>query len=58
MSVNAPAEDKCNDKMYSFYEELERVFDQSPKYYMKIVIGDFNARVGRERMYFRTENCE
>jgi hypothetical protein len=25
---------------------------------MKIVIGDFNARVGRERMYFRTENCE
>jgi hypothetical protein len=32
----------------SLYEELERVFDKFPKYHMKIALGDFNAKVGRE----------
>jgi hypothetical protein len=35
----------------SFYEELEHVFDKFPKYHMKILIGDFNARVGREDIF-------
>jgi hypothetical protein len=29
-------------------KELERVFDKFPKYHMKILLGDFNAKVGRE----------
>jgi hypothetical protein len=29
----------------SFYEELELVFDKFPKYDMKILLGDFNAKV-------------
>jgi exonuclease III len=32
----------------SFYEELERAFEKFPKYRMKILLGDFNANVGRE----------
>jgi endonuclease/exonuclease/phosphatase family metal-dependent hydrolase len=32
----------------SFYEELERVFNKFPKYHMKILLGDFYAKVGRE----------
>jgi hypothetical protein len=32
----------------SLYEELERAFDKFPKYHMKILLGDFNAEVGRE----------
>jgi exonuclease III len=32
----------------SFYEELERVLDKFPKYHMKILLGDFNAKVGRK----------
>jgi hypothetical protein len=32
----------------SFYEELERVFDKFPKYHMHILLGDFNAKEGRE----------
>jgi hypothetical protein len=32
----------------SFYEELERVFDKFPKYLMNILLGDFNAKVGKE----------
>ena len=35
----------------SFYEELEEVFDQFPKYYMKILLGDFNAKLGREDIF-------
>jgi hypothetical protein len=31
----------------SFYEELESVFDKFPKYHIKILLGDFNAKVGR-----------
>jgi hypothetical protein len=37
--------------MYSFYEELEQVFDHFPKYHMKILLGDFNAKVGRENIF-------
>jgi hypothetical protein len=29
-------------------EELECVFDKFPKYHTKILLGDFNAEVGRE----------
>jgi hypothetical protein len=32
----------------SFYEELERIFDEFSKYHMKISLGDFNAEVDRE----------
>jgi hypothetical protein len=35
----------------SFYEELERVFDKLPKYHMKILLLDFNAKVGREDIF-------
>lgn len=31
-----------------FYGELERVFSKFPKYYIKILLGYFNARVGKE----------
>ena len=33
-----------------FYEELEEVFDHFPKYQMKILLGDFNAKMGRENI--------
>jgi endonuclease/exonuclease/phosphatase family metal-dependent hydrolase len=35
----------------SFYEEVECVFDKFPKYHMKILLGDFNAKVGREDIF-------
>jgi hypothetical protein len=50
-NVHAPTEDKCDDTRGSFYEELEGVFDQFPKYHMKILLGDFNAKVGREDIF-------
>jgi exonuclease III len=49
--VRAPCEDKSDDVKDSFYEELAHVFNQFPRYDMKILLGDFNAEVGREDIY-------
>jgi endonuclease/exonuclease/phosphatase family metal-dependent hydrolase len=35
----------------SFYKELEQVFVQFRRYNMKILLGDFNAKVGREDIF-------
>jgi exonuclease III len=51
LNVHAPTEDKTDDVKGSFYEELERVFDKFQKYHMKILLGDFNAKVGREDIF-------
>jgi hypothetical protein len=32
-------------------KELEQVFDHFPRYNMKILLGDFNAKVGRENIF-------
>ena len=35
----------------NFFEELQRVFDHFPKYNMKILLVDFNAKVGRANIF-------
>ena len=47
VNVHARSEEKSEEVKDSFYEELEEVFDQFPKYYMKILLGDFNAKLGK-----------
>jgi hypothetical protein len=32
----------------SIYDEVERMSDKFPKYHMKILLGDFNAKEGWE----------
>jgi hypothetical protein len=54
LNVHAQTEDKIDYVKDSFYEELERVFDKFPKYHMKILLGDFNAKVGREDIFIPT----
>jgi endonuclease/exonuclease/phosphatase family metal-dependent hydrolase len=54
LNVHASSEDKGDDVKDSFCEELGRVFDQFPRYDMKILLGDFNAKVGRENIFKRT----
>jgi hypothetical protein len=44
-------EDKDDDIKNSFYEELEQIFDQFPRYHMEILLGDFNPKVGREDIF-------
>ena len=48
--MHAPSEEKSDESKDSFYEELEQVFHNFPKY-TKILLGDFNAKVGRENVF-------
>jgi hypothetical protein len=47
LNVYSRPDDKI-DVEDSFYKEVERVFDKFLKHHMKISLGDFNAKVGRE----------
>jgi exonuclease III len=51
LNVHVPTEDKDDDIKDSFYEELEQVFDKFPRYRMKILLGDFSAKIGREDIF-------
>jgi hypothetical protein len=46
--VHAPCENESDDVKDSFYEEVGCVFDQFPRYDMKILLGDFSVKVGRK----------
>jgi hypothetical protein len=49
--VQAPSEDKRNDSKDSFFKELVQVFYHFLRYNMKILLGNFNAEVGRENIF-------
>jgi hypothetical protein len=51
LNVHAPCEDNGGEEKDRFFEELGRVSDQFPRYDMKIILGDFNAKVGTENIY-------
>jgi hypothetical protein len=46
-----PTEDKIYDIKNRFYEGLEHIFDKFPRYHMNILLGEFNAKVGREDIF-------
>jgi hypothetical protein len=46
--VHTPCEDKSATVKGSFYKKLGHVFGQFPRYDMNILLGDFNAKAGRE----------
>ena len=41
LNAHAPSEERSYDSKYSFYEELEQVFNHFPKYRMQIPLEDF-----------------
>jgi hypothetical protein len=51
-------EERSNDKKHSFFDELERVLDRFPKYYMKNLLLDFNAKVETEYIFKSTISNE
>jgi len=48
ISAYAPTEDKGEEEKVDFYSKLKRICGRVPKYEMAIIMGDFNAKVGRE----------
>jgi exonuclease III len=57
LNVQATCEDKSNDVKDS-YVELGFVFNQIPRYDMKILLDDFNVKVGREEIFKVTIGTE
>ncbi|PSN35187.1 hypothetical protein C0J52_22574 [Blattella germanica] len=51
VNVYGPTEASDDTIKDEFFEELESVFDRLSRYHMKIVLGDFNAKVGREDIF-------
>ena len=51
LNVHAPSEEKRGEAKDSFYDELEQGLYNFPKYHMKSLLGDFNAKVERENIF-------
>jgi hypothetical protein len=48
LNVHAPTGYKTDDVDDSLPEKLERAFNKFPKCYIKIMLREFNAKIGRE----------
>uniref|UniRef100_A0A1B0D343 Endonuclease/exonuclease/phosphatase domain-containing protein n=1 Tax=Phlebotomus papatasi TaxID=29031 RepID=A0A1B0D343_PHLPP len=48
-SVHAPTLDKSDEIKEEFYAKLEEEYDRAPKYDAKLILGDFNAKIGKEK---------
>jgi hypothetical protein len=48
INAHAPTEDKDDEEKDKFYLELETIYSQCPRHDIKMVLGDFNAKVGKE----------
>jgi len=51
VNVHTPGEEKSDESKDSFYEELDQVFEHFLKYHVKMLLGDFNAIVGRKNIF-------
>jgi hypothetical protein len=43
-----PTENKQDEKKEEFLDELDRVYENIPRHCIKILLGNFNAKIGRE----------
>jgi len=54
INVHAPREVSTEEEKESFYDLLQKTYEDSPSYDVKIVIVDMNAQVGKEEVYCPT----
>jgi len=50
-NIYAPTEDKTDVEKEKFYDDLQTVLDRTPKSDTVIVLGDANAKLGKEDVY-------
>ena len=48
ISAHAPTEDRDEETKDTFYDNLEEIITKAPKYDIKIILGDFNVKLGKE----------
>uniref|UniRef100_A0A0K8SN56 Reverse transcriptase domain-containing protein n=1 Tax=Lygus hesperus TaxID=30085 RepID=A0A0K8SN56_LYGHE len=51
LSAYAPTEVSEDEKKEEFYDQLDRAIDACPTHDARIIVGDLNAQVGRERTF-------
>ena len=49
--AHAPTEDKDDSTKDAFYDKLEVLYSRCPRSGIKMLVGDFNAKVGREGIF-------
>jgi hypothetical protein len=54
INTHAPTEDKPDIEKDVFYDELENMHDTCPKHDVKLIIGDLNAKIGKEAIHYPT----
>ena len=47
-------EEKSDAKKDAFYDELRNLYDTCPRNNVKLIIGDLNAQIGKEAIYYPT----
>ena len=52
--AHAPTEEKDDANKDAFYAELDRAYGRCPSHDVKILLGDFNAKIGRESIFGAT----
>ena len=50
-SVHAPTEEKDEEEKEKFYEDLQKIPNKIPKHDIVIIMGDLNAKIGKEEVY-------
>jgi exonuclease III len=48
ISVHAPTEEKEDREEEEFYEYFEEIYHEIQKYDLVIIMGDFNAKIGKD----------
>jgi hypothetical protein len=51
INIHAPTNDSEEEAKDHFYEQLERAYAACPSHDVKLVMGDANAKVGRETVH-------
>jgi hypothetical protein len=51
MNAHARTKGRCEDTRDGFFDELDRVFDQVPRYHVQILLGYFIAKVGGQDIF-------
>jgi len=54
INAHAPTEDESDTEKDAFYNELRNMYDACPKHDVKLIIGDLNAQIGKEAIYYPT----
>jgi hypothetical protein len=51
INVHAPTEEKTEEEKDKFCDDLQRTYETVPKHVIVLILGDLNAKIGKEKAY-------